>query len=206
MTAIVVLLESPSIIVSLILLHWLRMRKNSSKELGNGSTSMNFRSLLNPHIIKESLFGKSILLLTGSLAIGYIVGENGVPIIKPLFIDLYQSVLVIFLLGMGLMAGERLSEVKKFGWKLIGLAIVFPLFFGMIGILIGKLVELSLGGILLMGVLAASSSYIAAPAAIKSAIPNANPSIYLGLSLGITFPFKLTIGLPLYFEMAKFIY
>lgn len=206
MTAIVVLLESPAIIVSLILFHWLQLEKRPSKALGIIPASLNFQGLINPHIIKESLFGKSILLLTGSLVIGYIVGDNGIPIIKPLFIDLYQSVLVVFLLGMGLTAGERLSEVRKYGWKLIGLAILFPLVFGMVGLLIGKLTGLSLGGLFLMGILAASSSYIAAPAAIKSAVPGANPSIYLGLSLGITFPFNLTIGLPLYFEMAKIIY
>lgn len=206
MTAIVVLLESPAIIVSLILFHWLQLENRPSKALGIIPASLNFQGLFNPHIIKESLFGKSILLLTGSLVIGYIVGDNGIPIIKPLFIDLYQSVLVVFLLGMGLTAGERLSEVRKYGWKLIGLAILFPLVFGMVGLLIGKLTGLSLGGLFLMGILAASSSYIAAPAAIKSAVPGANPSIYLGLSLGITFPFNLTIGLPLYFEMAKIIY
>lgn len=212
MTAIVVLLESPAIIVSLILLHWLRKDKTSnepirsSRALGIVPASMNFGRLINPHIVKESLFGKSILLLIGSLAIGYVVGDNGLSVIKPLFIDLYQSILIVFLLGMGLMAGERLSEVKRYGWKLIGLAILFPLVFGITGLLVGKMAGLSLGGILLMGVLAASSSYIAAPAAIKSAIPNANPSIYLGLSLGITFPFNLTIGLPFYFEIAKMIY
>lgn len=206
MTAIVVLLESPAIIGSLILFHWLQLEKRPSKALGIIPASLNFQGLINPHIIKESLFGKSILLLTGSLVIGYIVGDNGIPIIKPLFIDLYQSVLVVFLLGMGLTAGERLSEVRKYGWKLIGLAILFPLVFGMVGLLIGKLTGLSLGGLFLMGILAASSSYIAAPAAIQSAVPGANPSIYLGLSLGITFPFNLTIGLPLYFEMAKIIY
>lgn len=209
MTAMVVLLESPAIIISLIMFHWLQSEKNSNRPssvIGIVPASINFRGLINPNILKESLFGKSILLLTGSLSIGLIVGENGLPVIKPLFIDLYQSVLIVFLLGMGLMAGERLSEVRKYGWKLIGLAIIFPLFFGMVGLLTGKLVGLSLGGTLLMGVLAASSSYIAAPAAIKSAIPSANPSIYLGLSLGITFPFNLTIGLPLYFEIAKIIY
>ncbi|MEW9053203.1 MAG: sodium-dependent bicarbonate transport family permease [Neobacillus sp.] len=206
MTAIVVLLESPAIIVSLILFHWLQLEKVPANTLGIVPASMNFHGLINMHIIKESLFGKSILLLTGSLAIGYFVGHNGIPIIKPLFIDLYQSILVIFLLGMGLTAGERLSEVRKYGWKLIGLAIIFPVFFGIVGLLIGKLADLSLGGLFLMGILAASSSYIAAPAAIKSAVPGANPSIYLGLSLGITFPFNLTIGLPLYFEMAKIIF
>lgn len=209
MTAIVVLLESPAIIVSLFLFHWLQREKtpsNASSVLRIVATSKKSQGFINPHILKESLFGKSILLLTGSLAIGYLVGDTGVPVIKPLFIDLYQSILVVFLLGMGLTAGERLSEVRKYGWRLIGLAIVFPLIFGMAGLLVGKLAGLSLGGVFLMGILAASSSYIAAPAAIKSAVPGANPSIYLGLSLGITFPFNLTIGLPLFFEIAKFIF
>jgi uncharacterized protein len=211
MTAIVVLLESPAIIVSLILLHWLKRDQvklpiRSSNSLGIVPSSMNLKEFIHPHILKESLFGKSILLLTGSLAIGYIVGDKGIPVVKPLFIDLYQSVLIVFLLGMGLVAGERLVEVKKYGLKLIGLAILFPVIFGLTGLVVGKLVGLSLGGVLLMGVLAGSSSYIAAPAAIKSAIPSANPSIYLGLSLGITFPFNLTVGLPFYYEVAKFIY
>lgn len=205
MAAIVVLLESPAILISLVMYHWLQSERRSSKVYGIVSSTMNLQGLFNSHVVRESLFGKSILLLAGSLIIGYFVGDNGVPIIKPLFIDLYQSILVVFLLGMGLSAGEKLSEIRKYGWRLISLAIVFPLVFGTMGLIVGTLSDLSLGGLFLMGVLAASSSYIAAPAAIKSSIPGANPSIYLGLSLGVTFPFNLTIGLPIYFEIAKLI-
>ncbi len=106
---------------------------------------------------------------------------------------------------MGLIAGERLPEVKKHGMKLVLFGLLTPLLFGTLGVVVGSVVGLSLGGMTLLGVLAGSASYIAAPAALKSSVPKANPSIYLGLALGITFPFNLIIGIPVFHQIASWL-
>ncbi|WP_243385302.1 sodium-dependent bicarbonate transport family permease [Bacillus kexueae] len=204
MNAIVVLMESPAIFVSLLLLSVLKDKQNvlnlSHRNVGIVHKALPFDA----EVIRESLFGKSVLLLLGSLIIGLVLGERAVPTVEPLFMDLYSSVLILFLLGMGLSAGERISEVKKHGIKLIAFGMIAPLIFGTLGVTVGYFAGLSLGGMTLMGVLAGSASYIAAPAALKTSVPEANPSIYLGLSLGVTFPFNLIIGIPIYYEIAKF--
>ncbi|MBM4765117.1 sodium-dependent bicarbonate transport family permease [Bacillus sp. B15-48] len=206
MNAMVVLMESPAILVSIVLL---KIIEKNSDALQVSSQSIGIMPaasrLIDKEVIKESLFGKSILLLLGSLVIGLAVGERAVPMVKPLFMDLYSSVLILFLLNMGLIAGKRLPEVKKHGIKLLLFGLFTPILFGSIGVVTGSLVGLSLGGATLMGVLAGSASYIAAPAALKTSVPGANPSIYLGLSLGVTFPFNLIFGIPLYYEIAKWI-
>lgn len=206
MNAMVVIMESPAILVSLLLLKIIENKNQvssfSTKKVGFIPMSSN---LIDKEVIRESLFGKSILLLIGSLLIGWILGERAVPMVKPLFIDLYNSVLILFLLNMGLIAGQRLPEVKKHGFKLLFFGLLTPILFGSLGVLVGSFVGLSLGGVTLMGVLAGSASYIAAPAALKTSVPEANPSIYLGLSLGVTFPFNLIIGIPVYYEIAKWI-
>ncbi|MCT8138179.1 sodium-dependent bicarbonate transport family permease [Anaerobacillus sp. CMMVII] len=206
MNALVVVMEIPGILVALLLLGMIE--KNSSTPVPKmsarnvGFVAQNPFSFIDKKVLKESLFGKSILLLVGSLVIGLTVGTNGLPIIQPLFFDLYQSVLILFLLNMGLMAGKRLAVVRRHGLKLLGFAIIFPIFYGALGVLVGSFVGLSLGGATLMGVLSASASYIAAPAALRTSVPEADPAIYLGLALGITFPINLTIGIPLYYSIA----
>ena len=204
MNAMVVLMESPAILVSIFMMKIVEKNQTTlnvpTHSIGLMSASIN---ILDKEVIRESLFGKSILLLLGSLLIGLALGEEIIPIVKPLFIDLYNSVLILFLLNMGLIAGQRLPEVRKHGVKLLIFGLSTPLFLGTLGVLIGSSIGLSLGGATLMGVLAGSASYIAAPAALKTSVPEANPSIYLGLSLGITFPLNLIIGIPLYYEIAK---
>ncbi|WP_017727889.1 sodium-dependent bicarbonate transport family permease [Halalkalibacterium ligniniphilum] len=206
MNALVVLMESPAILVSLLLLKIIE-KNNAVPELS--SQSMGFLpasvKFIDREVLKESIFGKSVLLLLGSLLIGLVLGERAVPMVKPLFMDLYNSALILFLLNMGLLAGQRLPEVKAHGLKILLFGIVAPLLFGSLGVFVGSLVGLSFGGATLMGVLAGSASYIAAPAALKTSVPEANPSIYLGLSLGVTFPFNLIIGIPVYYEIAQWI-
>lgn len=206
MNALVVLMESPAILVSLLLLNIIEKEKTQTKmsyqSLGFVSS---FIKMFDKEVLRESLFGKSILLLVGSLLIGFVLGESAIPMVKPLFIDLYTSVLILFLLNMGLIAGQRLPELRKYGFKLPLFGLVAPLLFGSLGVLVGSMTSLSIGGATLMGVLAGSASYIAAPAALKASVPKANPSIYLGLSLGVTFPFNLIIGIPIYFELAKWL-
>ncbi|WP_456278610.1 sodium-dependent bicarbonate transport family permease [Bacillus sp. AK128] len=206
MNALVVLMESPAILVSLFLLKVIE-KNNHSPAMSSHSMGVlpsSFK-LVDKEVLRESLFGKSIILLVGSLIIGVILGEAALPMVKPLFFDLYNSVLILFLLNMGLIAGSRLPEVKKHGVKLLLFGVISPLIFGALGVVTGSLVGLSMGGTMLMGVLAGSASYIAAPAALKTSVPEANPSIYLGLSLGVTFPFNLIIGIPVYYEMAKWL-
>jgi hypothetical protein len=209
MNALVVLMESPAILVSLWLLKVLEEQNGlpavSYKRIGIISPSP-FSGFLNKEVIRESLFGKSIILLLGSLLIGLALGDGAVPFIKPLFIDLYHSVLILFLLNMGIIAGQRLPEVKQHGIRLLMFGLVSPLLFGSLGVLVGYVVGLSVGGTALMGVLAGSASYIAAPAALKTSVPEANPSIYLGLSLGITFPFNLIAGIPVYYQLSLWIH
>lgn len=209
MNVMVVLMESPAIFVSLLLLKLLEKNEGvvmarSHQKLGMiANSTLQFNGLFSRDVIRESLFGKSVLLLLGSLLIGWIAGEDAVPVAKPLFMDLYPSVLMLFLLNMGLVAGQRLPEVKQHGWKILIFGLFMPVLCGSLGVLVGNFVGLSLGGTALMGVLAGSASYIAAPAALRTSVPEANPSIYLGLSLGITFPFNLIIGIPLYYALAQ---
>ncbi|MFC0558227.1 sodium-dependent bicarbonate transport family permease [Halalkalibacter alkalisediminis] len=207
MNAMVVLMESPAIIISLILLKVLDSKENRSEtyipqRLAFSSPATSF---LDKDVLKEAFFGKSIILLLGALLIGLVAGDNAIPVIQPLFIDLYSSVLILFLLSMGITAGERLPEVKKHGPKLLLFGIVMPIVGGTLGVLVGSMIGLSIGGMTLMGVLAGSASYIAAPAALRTSVPEANPSIYLGLALGITFPFNLIFGIPLFYQFASWL-
>ncbi|EXX88271.1 sodium-dependent bicarbonate transport family permease, partial [Paenibacillus darwinianus] len=167
MNALLVMMESPAIVVSLLLL---RLAANKGSRSERTSLSLGFvqavprRPLLNKELLKESLFGKSVLLLLGSLLIGLAAGEPGYKAVKPLFVDLYPSVLMLFLLNMGIIAGSRLPEIGRYGIKLFLFAVMMPLLGGASGVWIGSAIGLSVGSAALMGVLAGSASYIAAPA------------------------------------------
>ena len=150
----------------------------------------------------EIFLGKSVVLLVGGLIIGWIAGPSGLDPMRGLFFDLFKGVLALFLLEMGLVAASRLGDLKRAGPFLIAFGIVVPIIFAVIGAGLGKWIGLSLGGTTLLAVLAASASYIAAPAAIRIAIPEANPTLSIGAALAITFPFNLTIGIPLYYQFA----
>lgn len=151
----------------------------------------------------EVAFGKSVILLLGGLAIGFLSGPPGLERIAPVFVAPYQGALVIFLLDLGMIAAHRLADLKKAGAFLVGFGIFMPLVLGALGVWAGSISGLSLGGSVLLGTMSASASYIAAPAAVRVALPEANPTYYLTASLGITFPFNLTIGIPLYTLMAQ---
>ncbi len=153
----------------------------------------------------EILTGKSILLLLGGLLIGALVGEERIQPVKNVFFDPFKGLLAFFLLEMGLVTASRLKDLKKTGVFLILFGVLMPLLSGFIGCWVGWAVGLSVGGTAILATLAASASYIAAPAAVRIAIPEANPSLYLTAALGITFPFNLTVGLPLYLKWAQMI-
>jgi hypothetical protein len=149
------------------------------------------------------LFGKSVLLLVGGLAIGAVAGEAGVQPIRAVFIDPFKGVLALFLLELGLVAGARLFEVRRFGPVLLLIGLGAPPLLALAGAATGVALGLSTGGVALMATLAASASYIAAPTAMRIAVPQANPALSITAALGLTFPFNLVVGIPLYIELAR---
>ena len=153
--------------------------------------------------VREVLTGRSILLLTGGLAIGALATPASYDNVAPLFVTLFPGVLVLFLLDLGVLAGRRLRDVPAAGPGLVVAALAIPVLNGSLGVLVGTAVGLSTGGAALLGVLTGSASYIAAPAAVRLALPQANPAYYLTTSLGITFPFNLVLGIPLYLALAR---
>jgi hypothetical protein len=156
-------------------------------------------------LLHEILTGTSIFLMVGGVIVGYYAGM--VKLVSPLdkmFMDLFMGVLALFLLEMGLLASARLQVIRKKGPFLIAFGILFPLTAGFFGAFLGASFGLSLGGTMILAVLYASCSYIAAPAAMRIAVPEADPAVSIGASLGITFPFNIFIGVPIYYEMAKF--
>lgn len=184
MAALVALLEVPAIIVALTL----ALRSNSG----------NVKSAL-----REVVFGTSIVLLLGGVAIGFASGKTGFAQVEGFFVTPFKGALTLFLLELGIVAGGHIRSVGRHGFFLTGFAIVVPVVQGALGVFVGKLCGLSAGGAMILGTMAASASYIAAPAAVRVALPKADPALYLTSALGITFPFNLAIGIPLYTAMAK---
>ena len=154
-------------------------------------------------VANEVLLGKSVVLLLGGLVIGAMVGPEGIAPIKPLFIDLFKGVLALFLLEMGLVAGGRLADLRRAGVFLIAFGLLVPPVFACVGVLVARSVGLSDGGTALLATMAASASYIAAPTAMRIAVPEANPALSIGVALGVTFPFNITVGIPLYLRLAE---
>lgn len=154
-------------------------------------------------VIRDTLTGRSVILLMGGLVIGVLIGESGYERIEPVFGDLFRGVLTIFLLEMGMVAARQLRDFARVGPFMLGFGMLMPVIHGIIGVTLGTLAGLSVGGSFILGALAASASYIDAPAAVRATFPQANPSIYLTSSLGITLPFNLLVGLPLYYEYAR---
>lgn len=158
-------------------------------------------------LLHEVFTGSSIYLLVGGIAIGYYMGiVKEVEPLDKLFFDLFIGALALFLLEMGLLAASRLSIIKQKGLFMIAFGILFPLACGAFGAFMGMLFDLTPGGTMILAVLYASSSYIAAPAAMRIAVPKADPAVSIGLSLGVTFPFNIFVGVPIYWEMAKYMH
>jgi len=190
MVAVAAVMEAPAILSAL----WLIARYDK------GAAGMD------AGLMREILLNGSIVLLVGSFLIGAITGAEGMDLIAPFIVAPFQGVLCLFLLDMGLVAGRGLRDARgvlKPG--LFAFGVLMPLVGSGFGLLAGVLLGLSPGGVVLFMTLSASASYIAVPAAMRVALPEANPSIYLTLSLGVTFPFNLTIGIPLYLAVATFV-
>jgi uncharacterized protein len=155
--------------------------------------------------MREVLTSRSIVLLVGGLALGLATGAQGFSGIEPFFSGLFPGILTLFLLELGIVAGRRLRDVKQGGVGLVAFGIWFPLLAGTLGVVGGHLSGLSVGGAMVLGVITASASYIAAPAAVRLALPEASPGIYLTAALGITFPFNLIAGIPILFSLSNFL-
>jgi uncharacterized protein len=193
-TAFLAVMESPAILVGVVL------GKLATKTTGEGS-GVSLKKAMH-----EALFGRSIFLLVGALVVGALCGKPGMEKVEAFFVTPFQGVLALFLLEMGMVAGRRLEDLKKVGPFLLGFGVLVPLVNGALGVYLGKFVGLELGGATLLGVLSASASYIAAPVAIRISLPEANPTLYLTSSLAITFPFNITLGVPIYLEIARHLY
>lgn len=192
MVAVVAIMETPAIVAGLFLAH-----KYATVEIGGKKPEVGGR------LINEILLNGSIVLLMGSFVIGWITGPEGLEAVAPFVKEPFKGVLCLFLLDMGLVAARRLREAGNMGIGSFAFAIYMPIISATIGIGTAALFGFPEGDIMLFGLLAASASYIAVPAAMRLALPDANPSISLCLSLGVTFPFNLSIGIPLYLGMAK---
>ena len=194
--AAMALMESPAIIVGLLLYR-----------LGAGSESKD--SIYAKAILKESFLNGSVFLIMGSLAIGFLSSQSGMVQLQPMIGDLFTGVLCLFLLDMGIVAARRIKDIGRGGnthlASLVALGVLIPLVNASVALGISRMLGLSEGDALLFVVLAASASYIAVPAAMRLALPEANPSVYLAMSLAITFPFNLLIGIPLYHSVIRYI-
>lgn len=189
----VALMEAPGLVAGILL-----ARLGQKDQNKKNAAPVRWRELAH-----DVFLGKSVLLLAGGLAIGAFMGEAGTASIKPVFIDLFKGVLALFLLELGWVAAGRLSEFRRHGLGLFVFSVVTPVALAWLGIFAGWALGLSLGGMTIMGVLAASASYIAAPTAMRIALPEANAALSITAALGITFPFNLVVGIPLYYRFAQ---
>lgn len=196
-------MESPAIIVGLFIAAWARKRNNAAaNEDTNGSNGAGHLS----DILRDAFTNGSVILLIGSMVIGAISKPSSLAKVMPFVNEIFMGVLCLFLLEMGMEAGRRANEFRRVGAFLIGFGIVMPLIGGVIGVFVGHVVlGFGVGGTVLVAVLGASASYIAVPPAMRLAIPEANPSYYLTLAVGVTFPFNVLFGIPLYLWMSKWL-
>lgn len=186
--ALVALLEVPGIIVALMI----------PQIINSGSGSMK-------KALHEVATGGSIVLLLGGLVIGYLAGPVNFEPVVPFFVNGFHGALVLFLLELGMITARRLEDLKKAGFFLVGFAIAVPILHGLLAIIIGQWAGLSVAGSSVFAAMVSSGSYIAAPAAVRIALPKASPTLYLTASLGITFPFNITLGIPLYYIVATWL-
>lgn len=190
MVAVMALMEAPAIIIGVILI---RLFSKEHVQKTKMST-----------IVKHSFTNGSVLLILGSLVIGFLASEQQALGIKPFTTDIFKGFLALFLLDMGIVSGRKLNDFFKSGWFSVFFAVVFPLLNGCIVAFLSQFVTDDVGNRFIFAVLAASASYIAVPAAMKIAVPKANPGIFLPMALAVTFPFNITFGMPIYFSIVLY--
>lgn len=199
MAAAMALMESPAIVLAVVLAN--HARQNAAATAGPGADRAGNAPL--GSILHEALTDGAQLLLLGAMLIGVLTGESGQAAMKPFSVDLFKGMLAFFLLDMGLLAARNMGKLKGQSAWLLVYAIAGPLLHAGVALLLGRALGMSPGNVALLMVLAASASYIAVPAVIRHAIPEANPTLYFGMSLGLTFPFNILVGIPLYVHTAK---
>jgi hypothetical protein len=185
LTSLVAILEVPGIVVALVLV--------SMK-----SDGIKWRSA-----VHEVLTGRSVLLLVGGLLIGSVSSANSFSRVEPFFVGMFSGLLTLFLLDMGATVATRFATSGKPPLRMAIFAVISPIVFGTTGVIAAHAIGMSIGGSAVFGIMAASASYIAAPAAVRIALPNADSGLSLGLALGVTFPFNLTVGIPLAFILSR---
>ena len=195
MAAAMALMESPAIIFAIIMANRIRAKKNQNSS-HSSSTSVS-------KILHESFTDGGQLLLIGSMVIGILSGDVAHKVLAPFSIDLFKGLLSFFLLDMGLLAARNISELKNKPIITYVYAFAAPITHALIALFIAKMLNLELGNAILLMVLAASASYIAVPAVLKEALPEVSPALYMGMSLGITFPLNIIFGIPLYTFIAE---
>ncbi|PIF62618.1 MULTISPECIES: sodium-dependent bicarbonate transport family permease [Flavobacterium] len=187
MVAVMALMEAPAIIIGVILIRLYNKKEVSSSKMSS--------------VIRHSLTNGSVLLILGSLVIGFLASEEQAMGIKPFTTDIFKGFLAIFLLDMGIVSGRKLDDFIKSGWSTLVFAIVIPLINGVVVAFLSQLVTDEVGNRFIFAILAASASYIAVPAAMKIAAPKANPGLFLPMALAVTFPFNITFGMPIYLSI-----
>ena len=190
MVAVMALMEAPSIIIGVALISIYNKEKKEKQEFNK--------------LIKHSITNGSVLIILGSLLVGFLASDAQAEGIKPFTTDIFKGFLAVFLLDMGITSGQKLSEFLKKGWFAFIFAIVIPIINGSLVAMVSKSFIDGEGNRLLFAILAASASYIAVPAAMRLAAPKANPSLYLPMALAITFPFNITLGMPLYLWIIQY--
>jgi hypothetical protein len=195
-----VVMETPAIIIGLVLAGLARKALNQeSLQDDDEPSKTSWR-----HLLHEALTNGSVILLLGSMLIGAVASEAAMEKVMPFAKDIFMGVLCLFLLDLGMEAARRMQSFKKVGTTLVAFGVIMPVIGAVLGIFVGAtLLGFSVGGTFLVAILAASASYIAVPPAMRMGVPEANPSYYLTLALGVTFPFNVLIGMPLYFAMAS---
>lgn len=189
MVAVMALMEAPAIVVGVILMRMYNKTKDNTKQTSLSS------------VVRHSLTNGSVLLILGSLVIGFLASDQQAMGIKPFTNDIFKGFLAIFLLDMGIVSGKKLNEFIKSGWFATGFALVIPLINGCLVAYLSQLVTNDIGNRFIFAILAASASYIAVPAAMKIVAPKANPGLFLPMALAVTFPLNITIGFPIYFAI-----
>jgi uncharacterized protein len=199
MVAALALMESPAIVVGLIL-----VRVFSKKEAAPGAEEDDGTKTSWGEVLHEAFLNGSVLLLIGSVIIGVLTGIDGWNKVH-LFVekDVFYGALMFFLLDMGLVAARRIQDLRQTGMFLIGFAVLMPIANALLGIILAKVIGMGQGDALLFSVLCASASYIAVPAAMRMTVPEANPSLYVSMALAITFPFNIIVGIPIYLQAIK---
>jgi uncharacterized protein len=194
MVAAMALMESPAIVVGVMLIRLF--------DKGTDGKNLDVRGSLGP-VIREAFTNGSVVMILGSLVIGLVSRESAAEALNPFLSDIFKGVLALFLLDMGLLAGRRIVAMKEAGAFLVGFSIAIPLLNAVLAIGLAHFFSLETGDALLLTVLAASASYIAVPAAMRLVVPQANPGLYVPMSLAVTFPFNIIIGIPLYLSLLQ---